>query len=56
MGAIALFITFPYNEENEEKEKENEVEKDNTKNNDKLKEALLSTKNLMMISFCFCGF
>lgn len=53
MGAIALIITFPYEENNENEKK---VKKDNTFHNAKLKNALLSSKNLIMINFCFCGF
>ena len=60
IGILSLFITFPY----ENIEEKNEVdklineseEKKNAENNGNLKEALFSTKNLMMISFCFCGF
>lgn len=58
LGAIALSISFPYEEEEKvEKEKEKEIEeKENNGKIGSLKEALLSTKNLLMISFCFCGF
>ena len=57
LGAIALSISFPYEEEEDEKEKEEEnEEKGSDKKNGFLKEALLSNKNLLMISFCFCGF
>ena len=56
MGSIALLMTFPYEEDNKENENEKKEEKNNAKQIAKLKEALLSNKNLMMISFCFCGF
>lgn len=59
IGAVSLFMTFPYengDEIDEKEEKINESEEIINKKDGKLKEALLSKKNLMMISFCFCGF
>ena len=57
IGGISLFMTFPYeidDEINENEKKINETEENNNNKNGKLKEALLSKKNLLMISFCFC--
>ena len=59
IGAIALFMTFPYesNEEKDENEQKlNEIEEKVNKKSGNLKEAFLSKKYLLMVSFCFCGF
>lgn len=58
LSIISLIITFPYEENDEETDtKDNNKEnKKNNKKNGSLKEALCSMKNLMMVSFCFCGF
>ena len=59
IGAISLFMTFPYesNEEKDENEQKlNEIEEKVNKTGGNLKEAFLSKKNLLMVSFCFCGF
>jgi hypothetical protein len=52
-------MTFPYesNEEKDENEQKlNEIEEKVNKTGGNLKEAFLSKKNLLMVSFCFCGF
>lgn len=57
MSVIALLITFPYTEDDNEivtKGKEEAIIDNNNKVS--LKEAFTSKNNLMMISFCFCGF
>ena len=68
LGVISIFITFPYqNEDNEETDKSEEQIGESPKENEKDKEALIasqapltnlffSIKNLKLFSFCFCGF
>ena len=61
LGILSIFLTFPYTEENEEKvgetvEETNKVQKESPENNAKLTELFISSKNLKLLSFCFCGF
>ena len=58
MSVIAIIITFPYTEDDNEIDTKGKEEKiiDNNNNKGSLKEAFFSKKNLMIISFCFCGF
>ena len=53
---IILIIFFPYEESDEEKDSKDNKDNNNNKKNGSLKEDLCSMKNLMMVSFCFCGF
>ena len=55
LGIIALLMSFPYEEDNNGKIKEEKMVI-NKNCNGVLKEAFFSLKNLMMVSFCFCGF
>jgi hypothetical protein len=55
LSIISLIITFPYEESDEETDNKDNINKKNKKNGS-LKEALCSMKNLMFVSFCFCGF
>ena len=56
LSIISLLITFPYEESDEENDSKDNKDNKKNKKNGSLKEALCSMKNLMMVSFCFCGF
>ena len=60
LGILSIFMTFPYNEENEEQgetvEEANTVKKESPENEARLIDLFLSSKNLKLLSFCFCGF
>lgn len=59
LSIISLFITFPYEEdikENDTNENQKAIINKNNKKEGSLNEALWSKANLMMVSFCFCGF
>ena len=60
LGILSIFMTFPYNEENEERgetvEEANTVKKESPENEARLIDLFLSSKNLKSLSFCFCGF
>ena len=60
LGILSIFMTFPYNEENEERgetvEEANTVKKESPENEARLIDLFLSSKNLKLLSFCFCGF
>lgn len=58
LGVLSFFITFEYKEESLDNLEE-PIKNDQNKtsgNSAPLLETFLSKKNLMMISFCFCGF
>ena len=60
LGILSIFMTFPYNEENEEQgetvKEANTVKKESPENEARLIDLFLSSKNLKLLSFCFCGF
>lgn len=60
LGILSIFMTFPYIEENEEQgetvEEANTVKKESPENEARLIDLFLSSKNLKLLSFCFCGF
>jgi len=60
LGILSIFMTFPYTEGNEEQgetvEETNNVKKESPENEARLIDLFLSSKNLKLLSFCFCGF
>ena len=60
LGILSIFMTFPYTEGNEEQgetvEEANNVRKESPENEARLIDLFLSSKNLKLLSFCFCGF
>jgi len=60
LSIISIIITIPYEEAVNDEETDGKDYKDisnkKKKKSGSLKEALCSMKNLMMVSFCFCGF
>lgn len=60
LGILSIFMTFPYTEGNEEQgetvEEANNVKKESPENEARLIDLFLSSKNLKLLSFCFCGF
>ena len=60
LGLISIFITFPYEFEDENGEKKEErktvVNYDSPEYQATLKELFLSKQNFKLLSFCFCGF
>ena len=56
MSVIAFIITIPYSEDDKEIEEYDDEKKKFNNNNGSLREAITTKKNLIMISFCFCGF
>ena len=60
LGILSIFITFPYTEEKEENgetvEETNNTKKESPENEARLIDLFFSSKNLKLLSFCFCGF
>ena len=61
LGVLSIFMTFPYSEENEKEagetaEETNDARKESPENQAKLLDLFISSKNLKLLSFCFCGF
>ena len=57
LGFMSIFMTFPYQAENEDNTEEKKVvNKSSPESQVSLLTLFISMKNLKLLSFCFCGF